>query len=101
MKYKSLSFQIDFVAGLECLLFCGRIGMPVILRPDFRSKLILRPFWNACYFAALFSFKIDFAALLECLLFCGPFGMPVILRPFFRSKLILRPSFRSKLILRL
>ena len=37
-----LSFQIYFAAGLECLLFCGPIGMPVILRrPDFRS----------CYFA--------------------------------------------------
>ncbi|RKZ51955.1 MAG: hypothetical protein DRR16_10845 [Candidatus Parabeggiatoa sp. nov. 3] len=41
--------------------FCGPLGMPVILRPA----------WNACYFAAR----------LECLLFCGPLGMPVILRP--------------------
>ncbi|RKZ44262.1 MAG: hypothetical protein DRR00_28475 [Candidatus Parabeggiatoa sp. nov. 3] len=32
--------------------------------------VILRPAWNACYFAAC----------LECLLFCGPLGMPVILR---------------------
>jgi len=50
-----------FAARLECLLFCGPLGMPVILRPA----------WNACYFAAR----------LECLLFCeGPIGMPVILR---------------------
>ncbi|HEW98967.1 MAG TPA: hypothetical protein ENF37_10090 [Beggiatoa sp.] len=48
---------------------------------DYRSKFILRPDWNACYFAAR----------LECLLFCGRIGMPVILRPDFRSKFILRP----------
>ena len=62
------------------MLFCGRIGMHVILRPD----------WNACYFAA-FS---------ECMLFCGLLGMHVILRPALRSKFILRPALRSKFILR-
>jgi len=45
------------------------------------GQYILRPDWNACYFAK---------ARLECLLFCeGPIGMPVILR---------RPDFRSKFI---
>ncbi|RKZ67346.1 MAG: hypothetical protein DRQ99_06905, partial [Candidatus Parabeggiatoa sp. nov. 3] len=42
--------------------FCVFFGMPVILRV----------FWNACYFACF----------LECLLFCVFFGMPVILRVF-------------------
>ncbi|RKZ61712.1 MAG: hypothetical protein DRQ99_19985, partial [Candidatus Parabeggiatoa sp. nov. 3] len=60
-----------FAARLECLLFCGPLGMPVIFRPHL----------NSCYFAK---------ARLECLLFCeGPIGMPVILR---------RPDFRSKFI---
>jgi len=31
------------------MLFCGPI--------DFRSKFILRPDWNACYFAAYFRSK--------------------------------------------
>ncbi|RKZ68745.1 MAG: hypothetical protein DRR16_08820 [Candidatus Parabeggiatoa sp. nov. 3] len=38
--------------------------------PAFRSKFILRPAWNACYFAAAWN-ACYFAARLECMLFCG------------------------------
>ncbi|RKZ50945.1 MAG: hypothetical protein DRR16_23395 [Candidatus Parabeggiatoa sp. nov. 3] len=29
------------------MLFCGRIGMHVILRPSWSAKFILRPSWSA------------------------------------------------------
>ncbi|RKZ86619.1 MAG: hypothetical protein DRR16_09180 [Candidatus Parabeggiatoa sp. nov. 3] len=70
--------MINFEAPiLVTNLFCGPLGMPVILRPS----------WNACYFAAL----------LECLLFCGPLGMPVILL-LFVFDLLMKAKFEIQIL---
>jgi len=50
--------------------FCGPLGMPVILRPD----------WNACYFAAGLECLLFCGRIFVPNLFCGRIGMPVILR---------------------
>jgi len=67
--YGPFFVQIHFTAHLECMLFCGPLGMHVILRPLGVQNL----------FCGHLECKIYFAAHLECMLFCfavddnGPF----------------------------
>jgi hypothetical protein len=78
--------------GWSALLFCGPIGMHVILRPDWSAKFILRRDWSA-----KFILRRDWSA--KFILRWPDWSAKFILRRDWSTKFILRRDWSAKFIL--